>query len=86
MWNSPKLFDALWNSIYVGVVSSLMATMLLSAAKAFTKYKFPAKLCHMVILILIPEIMKLLIGYMGICWTTSRTYTHNYWSCSFTFA
>ena len=28
MWNSPKLFDALWNSIYVGVVSSLMATML----------------------------------------------------------
>ena len=28
MWNSPKLFDALYNSIYVGVVSSLIATML----------------------------------------------------------
>ncbi len=28
MWNSPKLFDALWNSVYVGVVSSLIATML----------------------------------------------------------
>ena len=41
MWNSPKLFDALWNSIYVGVVSSLIATMLaFFAAKAFTKYKF----------------------------------------------
>ena len=61
MWNSPKLFDALWNSIYVGVVSSLMATMLaFFAAKAFTKYKFRGQaLSYGAILtpFLIPEII-----------------------------
>tara|TARA_X000000368_G_scaffold280097_1_gene222154 strand:+ start:282 stop:1094 length:813 start_codon:yes stop_codon:yes gene_type:complete len=61
MWNSPKLFDALYNSIYVGVVSSLIATMLaFFAAKAFTKYKFRGhSLSYGAILtpFLIPEII-----------------------------
>ena len=61
MWNSPKLFDALGNSIYVGVVSSLIATMLaFFAAKAFTKYKFRGQsLSYGAILtpFLIPEII-----------------------------
>ena len=39
MWNSPKLFDALWNSIYVGVVSSLMATMLAFFARVIIVLK-----------------------------------------------
>ena len=61
MWNSPKLFDALWNSVYVGVVSSLIATMLaFFAAKAFTKYKFwgqPLSYGAILTPFLIPEII-----------------------------
>ena len=61
MWNSPQLFDALGNSIYVGVVSSLIATMLaFFASRAFTKYKFRGQsLSYGAILtpFLIPEII-----------------------------
>ena len=73
MWSATKLHDALWNSIYVGVVSSLSATMLaFLAAKAFTKYKFRGQTATYGAILtpfLIPEMIlavSLLVVWIGI--------------------
>ncbi len=73
MWSATKLHAALWNSIYVGVIASLSATMLaFLAAKAFTKYKFQGQtVTYGAILtpFLIPEIIlaiSLLVVWIGI--------------------
>ena len=40
MWNKARLHQALWNSIKVGVIASVISTFIaLFAAKAFTRYK-----------------------------------------------
>ena len=73
MWSATKLHAALWNSIYVGVVASLSATMLaFLAAKAFTKYKFRGQTATYGAILtpfLIPEIIlavSLLVVWIGI--------------------
>ena len=40
MWNKARLHQALWNSIKVGIIASVISTFIaLFAAKAFTRYK-----------------------------------------------
>ncbi len=44
LWNNDAMHGALWNSLEVGVFSSLAATVLgICGARALTRYRFPAK-------------------------------------------
>ena len=61
MWSKAPVFRALWVSIKVGVIASVVSTIIaLMAAKAFTKYKFiGSRVSYGAVLLpfLIPEII-----------------------------
>ena len=61
MWSKTPVFRALWVSIKVGVIASVVSTLIaLMAAKAFTKYKFiGSRVSYAAVLLpfLIPEII-----------------------------
>jgi spermidine/putrescine transport system permease protein len=74
LWSEPALWRAARNSLIVGVSTSIIATCLgIFAARASTRYAFPAKagLMGMIMLpIVLPEIIlavALLVLLLGIC-------------------